>query len=143
VFRCCERGNYALVEIQKSRKSVKDKILFTVNLGIVCSELLKLEDPNREPGKCRVVDAHLRLRLGMLLPGRRDKWWEITECTPESSLEQEVCQAVVESGVPYLEQYLKTHALLRLWESGESPGLTEGERLEALGKLRKIIGEDR
>ena len=29
-------------------------------------------------GKARIIEAHLRLRLGMLMPDHSDKWWTVS-----------------------------------------------------------------
>ena len=74
----------------------------------------------------------------MLLPDRFDKWWEITEATDRGSLAQEVSELILKKGVPYIESYLNTNALIALWESGHSPGLTDFQRVRFLSKLKEM-----
>src|SRR5450755_529492 len=74
ILRTLNLGNSGIIEFQKSTKNSRDKLLFTVNLAVVCGELLEPYQPALE--KARSADGHLRQRIGMLLPGRQDKWWE-------------------------------------------------------------------
>src|SRR5260370_32449488 len=81
VLRTLSQGNSGIIEFQKSIKNSRDKLLFTVNLAVICGESLEPDQPTLE--KARSLDAHLRQRIGMLLPSRPDKWWEITATRSE------------------------------------------------------------
>jgi hypothetical protein len=72
----------------------------------------------------------------MLMPAHRDKWWEISESTAASALACEVSEVVANEGIPYVVRYLNVDELVALWESGKSPGLTKGQRLRCLEKLK-------
>lgn len=134
VFRRVQGDVCALLQFQRSTMNTADRMLFTVNLGIVQADLL--ERPRSSLANSRCIDAHLGLRIGMLLPGRSDKWWEITASTNADDLADEVAGLLLEKAVPYLLRYLSTDALLELWESGRSPGLTAGQRKKLLASLR-------
>lgn len=134
VLRRVEGDTCAVLEFQRSTKSSADRILFTVNLGVVHGDLLPPDSSGL--AKSRIIDAHLRLRIGVLLPGSPDKWWEIDASTNAEALANEVADIVKETGVPYILDFLSTDAILELWESGQSPGLTDGERKELLDSLK-------
>lgn len=126
-------GNVAVIEFQKSSKSSADAILFTINLGVICGHLIEAE--NLSPKKVGVIDAHIRQRIGMLLPDRPDKWWTIEQKTDARSLVGEVSRLIKMEAAPYLDRYLDDNAIVALWESGQSPGLTETQRVKYLTKL--------
>jgi hypothetical protein len=68
ILRIVRQGNAGIIEFQKSTKNTSDKILFTVNLAVISGALLEPDQPSLE--KARSADAHLRQRIGMLMPGR-------------------------------------------------------------------------
>jgi hypothetical protein len=133
-LRVIDKTNSGIIEFQKSTKSSRERLLFTINLGIICGELLEPDQPRLN--KARIRDAHLRHRVGMLLPSRQDKWWEITASTDANVLAAEVSDIIVREVVPYIQRYLDTDDLIALWESGKSPGLTDLQRIRYLDKLR-------
>jgi len=134
-LRKAANGNVAIVEFQKSSKNKADEILFTINLGVVNGRLLEAGKSSKGVG---IVDAHIRQRIGMLLPGRPDKWWTIEPKTDANSLTGEISTLIERKAVPYLDRYLNDKLLVALWVSGQSPGLTETQRLKYLTKLNTM-----
>ena len=134
LLRAVSQGNAGLVEFQKSTKSSADHILFTVNLAVVCGALLEPEQSSLE--KVRSPEAHLRQRVGMLMPGRPDKWWEIRNGVDVGALADEVSTLIATDAAPYVARYLDPGELIALWETGQSPGLTETQRVRYLEKLK-------
>src|SRR5688572_3706746 len=98
VFRLVSQGNCGIIEFQRSDKSTKDRVIFTINLGIVCGELL--ESGPAGVTKARIIDAHMRQRIGMLLPDRPDKWWEASADRPP--LAQEIVELLTTVGLPHV-----------------------------------------
>lgn len=134
ILRIVRQGNTGIIEFQKSTKNTSGKILFTVNLAVICGELLEPDQPSLE--KARSMGAHLRQRIGMLMPGRPDKWWEISEAAAVDALASEVSELIATEGAPYVARHLDVNELVALWESGKSPGLTETQRVRYLEKLK-------
>lgn len=134
-FRLFSEGNCGLIEFQKSTKSSHDDLIFTVNLGIVCGDLAG--DVLPDVHKARIIDAHLRQRIGMLLLERSDKWWQITASSNRDGLIQELIELLIKIAVPYVKSHLPTDSLITLWESGQSPGLTAVQRSRFLSLLKK------
>jgi|SRR5882762_3458305 len=130
ILRKFSQGNSGIIEFQKSIKNSGDKLLFTVNLAVICGELLEPEQPQLD--KARSLDAHLRQRIGMLLSSRPDKWWEVSAAIDVSALANEISSLIFNEAAPYIERYLDTGELIALWESGKSPGLTETQRVKYL-----------
>ena len=134
ILRIVTQGNAGIIEFQKSTKNTNNKIFFTVNLAVICGALLEPDQPSLE--KARSMGAHLRQRIGMLMPGRPDKWWEISEASTVGTLASEVSEVIATEGAPYVARYLDVNELVALWESGKSPGLTEMQRVRYLEKLK-------
>lgn len=132
MFKRVLQNNCGIIDFQRSVKDSKDLILFTINLGVVCGSLLDTVDLK----DTQVTDAHLRQRIGFLMPERRDKWWEVNLTTNVQVLAQEIGNVVLHVAVPYLNKFLDADALRSLWESGQSPGLTEVQRTRLLAKLK-------
>jgi hypothetical protein len=142
VIRAMSDGNAQIIEFQKSDKSSDRRIIFTVNIGVVCGDLLDTErtDVNRAEG----IDAHLRNRLGMLLAPPSDKWWELSESTDLDALARELSALILSKAVPYLGRFKSADDLIALWESGVSPGLTAIQRSRFLSELKgKKLGNAR
>ncbi len=115
-------------------KNNANRLLFTINLGIFCERLSGIELPR--PRQIRVYDGHLEQRIGGLLPGNPDLWWEIEHSTNVLNLALEVSSLLSRLAIPYLEQFDSVDALTVLWKSGRSPGRTNYQReryLNALG----------
>lgn len=130
--------NLALIEFQKSQTSNKSNLKFTVNLAVVNRRLLEEHEPKLESATS--ANAHLRLRLGLLLPPKhRDFWWEVTASTSAEHLIAEIVHAVSHYGLPYLCANMTDEKLIELWSSGKSPGLTEFEREAYLKKLKSQL----
>jgi hypothetical protein len=134
LLRALSHGNAGLIQFQKSTRSSSDQILFTVNLAVVCGTLLEQELPPLE--KVKSFDGHLRQRIGMFFPGRPDKWWEIKAGVDAGALAAEVAALIATEGAPYIVRFLDADQLIALWESGQSPGLTETQRFRYLEKLK-------
>jgi hypothetical protein len=133
-LRTVASGLCGILDFQRSTSSSQDKLLFTVNVGIACGDLLG-SSPSQLP-KAKLTDAHVRVRLGMLLPTCSDKWWELTASTDSEALAREVGDLILGEAEPYIRRHLPVESLIALWESGRSPGLTKGQCLELLTALK-------
>jgi hypothetical protein len=134
VFRLVRQGNCGIIAFQRSDTSTNDRVIFTINLGIVCGELLG--SGSAAVVKANIIDAHMRQRIGQFLPDRPDKWWEAS--ADRVPVAQEIVELLTRVGVPYVESYITTEALIALWESGQSPGLTEVQRGRYLAILKPL-----
>lgn len=135
-LRAAAGGNVALMDFQKSDQSSARRLVFTVNLGVVCGALISVNKSELE--RVDIVDSHLRTRMGMLLELPSDKWWEIIRTTDLTALRDELLQDIFQTALPYLRKYLDTDALIELWRSGKSPGLTATQRSRFLAALENV-----
>ncbi len=136
-LRFISGNSVALVEFQKSTSNTSEKLLFTVNLAVVCGPLLDVESVPLN--KAHSIDGHLRVRIGKFLLDQPDKWWRINSATDVDAIVNEVANLICDIAVPYLLRYVNTNELLALWESGQSPGLTEGARINYVASLKDIL----
>ena len=134
-FRLIDQGNCGIIDFQRSDKSSSEKLIFTVNICVVCGELL--DGAPSQLDQVPITSAHLRHRVGKLLPGRPDKWWELSSPTTMASVSQEVISLIETQVVPYIKKYLSTNELIELWRTGQAPGLTAIGRDQFLLRLQK------
>lgn len=131
-FKVFSTDNCGIIEFQKSDKSSRDKIIFTINLGVVYGRLL---ESSFNLAKAGIVDCQLRQRIGKLLPDRPDKWWEVTGSSDLGSLTSEIAELLLGKGTPFIQTYLDISAIVALWKSGQAPGLTALQRDQFLSNL--------
>ncbi|MCW5967908.1 MAG: DUF4304 domain-containing protein [Blastocatellales bacterium] len=132
--------NWGIINFQKSRRSSKDKIIFTINIGVASGLLLRFLSGKKDNEKPKLSDCHWKCRIGILLPGKEDKWWIIDTNTAPESLDGEILGCLTDLAVPEIETYLSDDSLKDLWLSGCSPSLTEFQRLVYLSVLLKTLG---
>lgn len=81
-------------------------------------------------GMCSFAQEQFRQRLGFFWRNE-DHWWEITRVSQEN-VAAEIAE-LIQSRLQPIELGIQTEDdLIRLWESGRSPGLTRDQRLISL-----------
>ncbi len=131
-FRRLSGGNAGLIELQRSQSSSRDRVRFTLNVGVICGRLL---DEDRPPAsKGGVFNAHLRMRIGEFLATPTDKWWDLTADASPADLVAELTP-LLDLAAEYLAEHLDDAQLIALWRSGRSPGVTDGRRQDYLREL--------
>jgi len=133
-FRGEKDGNIRIVDFQRSSESSASAIKFTVNLGVISGELLRRWDPEKAPSKEGIWGAHLRERIGALMPANEDRWWTVTS-SPAAAIGEEVADLIATLVIPFLQEHSRDSDLVALWKTGRSPGLTEGQRVRNLALL--------
>ena len=132
--------NWEVLGIQKSRRSTADEITFTINLGVCSRKLLEYFSPGR-PQKVSIETSHWRIRIGRLLPERQDKWWVLSANQPLEPLLSELKNCISMYAIPELENHITDEQLCQNWLAGNSPGLTEIQRLMNLSVLLEAKGD--
>ena len=121
-------GNWATIEFQKSSRSTASEVYFTLNLYVHYRSLEVSEEPDNI--------AHLRQRIGALMPGRPDKWWRLADGASIAAVGVEMSDCLENYAIPYLDRFLDVNEIIQLWLAGEGPGLTDKQRLMYLGRAR-------
>lgn len=132
-----------LLEVQKDlKRSTKEAILFTINVGISVNAL-RAESGGTAPAssEARIERSHWRERLGRLLPTGSDVWWTVRDEQTAQLLCDEISAALTEHVLPQVEQIASSDALVRLWREDKGRGLTEYERRSNLAALLCKTGQ--
>jgi len=139
-FHIALAETHGLINLQKSLKNSRTRVLFTVNLGVISRRLLRTLSNNINDDKLSLDACHWRQRLGWLLDVPHDKWWEIDSATKVDVLGSQLWEILCERGIPMIKHYDTDRSLLDLWISGKSPGLTRFQRLINLSTLASELG---
>lgn len=120
-----------LIGLQSSTSSTATRAKVTLNLAIWC---VPASDTDEKPS---IWNAHWRERIGYLMPEHTDKWWVLDSAAASTVAAAEIAMALARFGVPALDRLVSPDALRALWLSGQSPGLTDAQRLRYLARLTR------
>jgi hypothetical protein len=126
-----------MVGVQKSRKSSPDGIVFAVNLGVASALLLRRSQI--DPSSNTVEECQWRRRLSTAESGE-ETWWTIHDALSMQRAGDEIVRALRDRGLSMLDDLSTDVALRDLWLSGQSPGLTDVQRLLNLAILTRELG---
>src|SRR3569623_3233665 len=104
-----------LVTVQAGVGSTADSVRTTVNLGVWVPALAPDEKPD-------IWAALWQVRLGFLMPEKRDVWWEAASDDEAGAVAERIAGAIREFGLPALSRLAERRALLHQWKTGEAPG---------------------
>jgi len=136
-----------VVNVQPSKWNQGTEGSFTLNLGIYFPAVADAIDWFPIKTYPKEHDCTIRERIGMLMPGGCDKWWQIS---PKSNLERikaEVLEAWTTYGNPWISQVSDMNeaklALIRKKDYFQAAGiaLVQGDKKEAAELLQKAIQE--
>lgn len=132
---------WGLINLQKSRKTNKDRAIFTINLGVVY-EGLRLFQGDESYGKppVNIALCHWERRIGSFLPGRPDKWWEHQTGDDPEPLVKEVVQLCQQVILPELHKVRDERRLCDEFLSKPAYGLSERLQLMILSLLLRKLG---
>lgn len=139
-FYTRHHGNWGVIEFQKSQRTDKKHLVFTINLGIASARLQQFYSGNSILRDLKIDACHWNERIGALLPGKPDKWWTIADGTHVDDLCTEIQSILVDVASVEIERYICDEALRELWLSGRSPGLTNFQRLRNLSVFLALEG---
>ena len=131
--------NFGLIEFQKSGKSTKNKTIFTINLG-VCSGALSKFYNSEEISSPKWMDCHWQMRIGRLMPEKKDHWWEIS--SPSGDFSSEIISLLENKAVPAIKKHITDTELLNAWLEGKYYGLTEFQRFKNVLVLLKSLNRN-
>jgi hypothetical protein len=111
-----------IINVQKSAWGHKDKISFTINVGIFVPEywLTCDNDDNKElPAYPAETQCLIRKRIGDLRADQLDTWYEIIESTGEQQLIAEMRNNLTGLILPYFNRLNSTEKLLQELDSSD------------------------
>jgi Domain of unknown function (DUF4304) len=113
VFELPSPEHWALVGFQKSAYSDRNAIRFTLNLTVVDRDVWaatrekKPHLPARPSGNRHYGAFLWYSRIGRLLPGGADRWWQLDPNTPLQTLSKEVVAAIQDYALPAMRAQMQ------------------------------------
>jgi hypothetical protein len=135
-------GNLSILNFQRSTKSDAKTVIFTLNLGVCIKRLLNFLDPETKLEKLTLDQCHWRERIGNLMPERSDKWWAIASEQDLENVSRQLTGFVLPTAAEVLKTHLADEYMKRIWETGQSPGLTDVQRQVNLSALYKLDNDE-
>jgi len=117
-----------LVGLQSSVGSAREVLRITCNLAIVLHAPGSRDNHN-------IHDSHWRKRIGYFMPEPRDHWWVCTTDDAAKKAGREMAALLESQALPEMERLASPAAMVALWISGRSPGLTEYQCSQYLREL--------
>lgn len=139
-FWISQSKNFALIDVQRSAKSTRERVVFTLNLGVWSDRIAGFMPSSSKAQPPAITECHWRERIGFLLPKREDEWWSITQVDDVEVVKRELAPALENVVIPVVLAHIGDEALRDEWLCGEAPGLTDMQRLMYLSIMLKEIG---
>ena len=103
---------------------------FTLNLGVYHPRVASRRGLVASGAYPREYESTARQRVGHLMPGVSDYWWEITSSTDLETLAKDVDETYLQFGAPWLESMLELSSVFRFLETQSDPLMTAAVALE-------------
>jgi len=127
-------GFVSMIELQPSRKSTPEQLLFVVNFGVIVPSFFAGDDLAKpEYGGCH---------WGGRVSGKDgvEIWWPVRADDDVEQVAARVAALTEQEVLPALEAKQREEDLIALWKTGGSPLLTDAQRLLFLGTLLHRAG---
>jgi hypothetical protein len=125
-----------LIEVQGSRNNSSELARFTVNVAVFALSLI--DEDMLDFTKPSVAGGHWRERLGFLSPSKLDLWWTVSTLDGAEIAAHEISSLVDLYALPTLGSLCSSQALVALWHTGNSPGITEYQRKDYFERLTHL-----
>jgi hypothetical protein len=117
-----------LVGLQSSVGSTREVMKITCNLAIVLHALGSRDNHD-------IWNSHWRKRIGYFMPEPRDYWWVCSNDDAARAAGREMVALLKGQALSEMERLGSLAAMIALWTSGSSPGLTEYQCAQYLQTL--------
>jgi hypothetical protein len=139
-----KEGNFGLINFQKSISSTKHQVKFTINIGVASGFLLRAGiNGFIISGKPSITDCHWKMRIGFLMPVKKDFWWEIDGVTPVGRMAEDIITNLQSLVIPEILRNISDKDLIEEWIQGRGEGITEFQRYVYLTILLKFYQDER
>lgn len=98
-------GTTRVVNVQSSQSNVGDTGKFTLNLGVYFPEVERVAQNDSTLEYPAESQCSLRERIGMILPARTDRWWEVGAGIDSEQISRELVQAWRTHGKDWMERH--------------------------------------
>jgi hypothetical protein len=126
-------GLWQVVHFQASQWNSPLAAQFTVNLNIVQPFFHEVWSGRPFPANPASAVPILSQRIGMLMPGGLDHWWEVTASTEVNLAGTEIAEAIADLGLPFLTDCADVEKLLQEFED------KQGARIRPRQSLYRAI----
>jgi hypothetical protein len=93
-----------VVSLQNSKWNSATEAQFTINLGVHIPHLHELSGGLPVKGTLKEYNCDVRIRIGELFEYPRDHWWKVSGSESPDELVQEVSEALIRHGIPWLDR---------------------------------------
>ena len=138
-FRMRRGNNWGILFFQKGKWNTKTQLEFTVNVGVFSWAIDRFFEDWGKDAPPEWGYEHWCTRIGLLLPGRLDKWWVIDEDTDLAVL-LETLQGVLPLAMAEIDKYIEDEDLRDHLLAGGGTGSTRYESLRRLSVLVSVYG---
>jgi hypothetical protein len=108
------------VQFQASHWNSSEHGKFTINLVVTSPSMFSLCLGKPFPSNPASADFPLTERIGLVMPPpRRDIWWEVSPETDLDALSADVCEKLVQYGLPFFAMYPNGLAILKRLRSSQ------------------------
>jgi hypothetical protein len=132
VLRLLRDDKCGVIQFQRSDTSTRERIRFTLNVGVVCGLLIR-----KDLAKTRIGDTHVQRRITALSEQPHGDWWSVDRDANVAKISGEVSSMLEEVAVPFLLRLLAPDGLIEFLESAPS---REESLLEKLRFLDRLLG---
>ncbi|WPD24451.1 MAG: DUF4304 domain-containing protein [Candidatus Electrothrix scaldis] len=94
-----------ILNFQSSKWNDSKSAEFTINLGIYIEEIHECSGAHPVGDNIKEYNCDMRERIGSLMPGGTDYWWEVREGSDPESIASEVIDALSSFGLPWFDKY--------------------------------------
>ena len=114
-FALPDPHTWRLLGIQKASGNTADRVRFTINLAIIPKDAWQQarQSAPRWPDKPNPNTNYApwrTRRIGLLMPGGKDHWWEITPRTDPERIAVSVLNAITDYALPALTEDTATNS---------------------------------
>jgi len=104
-FRRARTNCTQIVNVQGSWTNYKDQGQFTINLAVYFPEAARLHGQFKITNRPSESDCMISQRIGLLMPARRDHWWNFDSTSDLDQIAKEVVAACTNFALPWLEEH--------------------------------------
>lgn len=142
-FYIYKSNKWGLINLQKSKNSSNDIVSFTINIGICSNSLRRTVDHSQIDTKPEVEKCHWNARIGSLMTGSPDFWWQLSNSSTLEQAAKDVIASIKDIVLPAIDKRISDEDLIKEWMEGNYAGTTQVKRYVYLTTLLKLNNDER
>jgi hypothetical protein len=133
-------GLFHGIHFQASQWGTATEGKLTVNLSVSSPMIWRAWYGVAFPSNPATALFPFQVRIGHLMPGRLDRWWDIDERTRPDECAEEITGLIVKFGLPFLDRVRSLPEMLDLLRKDIAPGLSEPQALAVHAIVANELG---